>query len=101
MEISKLGGSWRPGLAGLVPMSVLDTGGSPETSRWRWKKEDGKERRKSSEKNTILRSWLALGLFDQCVSFYRFTFKGLVNQRLIQHNHLLKQTLVPQNVFLQ
>lgn len=64
MEISKLGGSWTSGLAGLVPMSVLDTGGGTETSRWRWK-EDGKERRKRTEKNTILRSWLALGLFDQ------------------------------------
>ena len=65
MEISKLGGSWRSGLAGLVPMSVLDTGGGTVTSRWQWKKEDGKERRKRSEKNMILRSWLTLGLFDQ------------------------------------
>ena len=52
-------------MAGLIPVSVLDTGGGTETSRWQWKKEDGKERRKRSEKNTILRSWLTLGLFDQ------------------------------------
>ena len=50
MEISKLGGSWRPGLAGLVPMSVLDTGGGTETCRWRWKEEDGKEGEKEARK---------------------------------------------------
>lgn len=44
MEIKKLGESWRSGLAGLVPRSVLDTSDGTETSRWQWKEEDGKEK---------------------------------------------------------
>lgn len=64
MEISKLGGSWTSGLAGLVPMSVLDTGGDTEASGGDGR-EDGEGKEKRTEKNTILRSWLALGLFDQ------------------------------------